>query len=151
MPKVLALAVLVALGLCAAASAARPPGLLSEQDGAFAVRPRTIVYTGDGTGVVGRLGHGSNARGGIDWEVWGPRLAYGVGTVWLDDCTPDCAAGTYRAHGVRVLADAPAGGRFTRLTLLIRFGSRTATDIRDLQRVGSVHEWGIVSQTGFPG
>ena len=115
------------------------------------MRPATIVYTGDGTGIVGRLGKGAKAKGGIDWEVWGPRLAYGVGTVWLDDCKPDCAGGTYHAHGVRVIADAPAGGRFTRLTLLIRFGSRVATDIRDLQRVGAASEWGIASQTGFPG
>jgi hypothetical protein len=149
--KTLLLAAVIALGLCAAALAEGSPGLLTAQDGSFGVRPATIVYTGDGTGIIGRLGKGSKAKGGIDWELWGPLVAYGVGTVWLDDCTPDCADGTFHEHGVRVLADAPAGGRFTRLTLLIRFGSHTATDIRDLRRVGSAHEWGIVSQNGFPG
>ncbi len=146
-----ALVTLLALVLAASAVAQGAPGLLTEQDGKFAVRPATIVYTGDGTGIVGRLGKGANARGGIDWESWTPRLAYGAGTVWLDDCNPNCAAGHYRGYPSRIIADDAAGGRFTRLTLVIELSrSRFATDVRSLERVGSSFEWGIVDQTGFP-
>ena len=117
---------------------------------AFAVRPPSIGYTGDGTGVIGKLPARPGA-GRLDWEVWSDRVAYGVGTVWLDDCTPDCAQGGFHAYSGRVLADRVVDGHFTRMTILIEYGTHYVTDIRVLRRAGPrSYQWAILSQVGFP-
>ncbi len=109
-----------------ASAAARLPSVLTQSTPEFAVRPATIGYTGDGTGIVGgpdgksvrRLGH-------IRWTTYDRHQAVGRGLVWLDDCTPSCAQGTFSAAPVQIHAFAPANGRFTHVTLIYTYhGSR---------------------------
>jgi hypothetical protein len=151
----LAVATLLAsfAGMASMASASRLPTLLTIGGGAFRVRPTTIDYTGDGTGVIGILPRarprGSAGRGSLAWRYWTQTSAYGVGTIWLDDCTPDCAAGTLYAHPGTVLAYRVRNSRFTRLKLRFRYHGHAVTDIRSISRNHGYWQYGIVSQTGF--
>jgi hypothetical protein len=43
----------------------------------------------------------------MTWPAWNPTDAVGTGTEKLDDCTPDCAAGTLHAVPVRVTLSRP--------------------------------------------
>jgi hypothetical protein len=146
----LLLAALASLSFSAMALAASTqlPTLLTVGDGnSFAVRPLTIGYTGDGTGVIGKLG--PKRRGRWHWQSWTGSSAFGTGTVWLDDCVPDCARGTYHSHNGSVLANRVRNGHFTRMKIQFRFRGHTAMDIRRLDRLGSGYVWNIVSQKGF--
>jgi hypothetical protein len=148
--------VTVMLASCGAAAAHGLPRLLTEQDSnSFAVRPLTISYTGDGTGIIGRFPH-RKRPGSLDWKTWTRNAAYAVGTIWLDDCTPDCARGIFHPYNGSVRADHPRSGVFTRITLHFRYHGRNATDIRALHHNsgsvythGGYYEWVIVKQTGF--
>lgn len=107
MPALLALAMFAAGGTPAAAARTLPsvatflgpPGPQSPQ-----IRPRSIVYTGDGTGSFagfGRAGHRPKT-GRIHWSLWTAHQARGRGADWVDDCTPDCADGLFTAFPVRL-------------------------------------------------
>ncbi len=126
------------------------PSLLTESYGnSFEVRPASIGYTGDGTGVIGRLPNRAEP-GSVEWKTWDRREAYGVGTIWLDDCNPDCAEGSFHSYRGSVRADRPSAGHFTRMTVRFRYGSHRVTDIRVLQHMPPYYSWGIQKQTGFP-
>jgi hypothetical protein len=132
-----------------AASGTRLPSLLVEGSGnRFAVRPASIGYTGDGTGFIGRV-PGRVAAGRLRWQVWSHTGAYGVGTVWLDNCTPDCASGTFHSYRGNVLADHPRSGHFTRMTIRFPYQGHLATDVRVLQHSGRSYSWAILRQTGL--
>jgi hypothetical protein len=89
------------------------------------VRPTSILYTGDGSGILGGFdGTGASHPGHLRWLSWTRSRAVGFGAVWLDDCSPSCASGTFTAHTVKVVAFRPVRGHFTRLTLLYHGGHR---------------------------
>jgi hypothetical protein len=82
------------------------------------VRPAQIVYTGDGSGILGGFDGGKGKGfGHLTWTRWTTGSAFGHGADWIDDCRPDCAGGTYTAHAATLNAFRPRGGRFTRLTI----------------------------------
>jgi hypothetical protein len=82
------------------------------------VRPAQIIYTGDGSGILGGFDGGRDKGfGHLTWTRWTTGSAYGHGADWIDDCRPDCADGTFTAHKATVNAFRPRGGRFTRLTI----------------------------------
>ena len=54
--------------------------------------PRTIVYTGDGTGALEQL----------RWTHWGSRVTEGFGVDAIRSCVPDCASGKTSYYPVRV-------------------------------------------------
>ena len=119
-----ALGLLTILVVAAAASAATLPGVVA--DGGTVTkgknvlgRPRQIVYTGDGSGVLGGFtGKGPLPRfGRLLWPNWTDTQAQGSGAVWLDDCAPNCAEGSFHPYAAKVRALAPRSGHFTRLTL----------------------------------
>lgn len=58
-----------------------------------AVRPPTILVTCTGAAV---------GISGISWRSWGTISAYGFGTASVDDCQPDCAAGTQQQYPASV-------------------------------------------------
>jgi hypothetical protein len=130
--------------LASVASASRLPGLLVWDGHGYAVRPPSIYYTGDGTGIIGRLPGGYRAvgrrPGGIKWEKWNGGYAFGAGTVWLKNCVPDCADSLFRRYAVRVTATRVRHGHFTRMTLRYRYNGSAVTDRRCV--VGS--GWAVV-------
>jgi hypothetical protein len=82
------------------------------------VRPAQIIYTGDGSGILGGFDGGrGKGFGHLTWTRWTTGSAFGHGADWIDACRPDCADGTYTAHAATLNAFRPRGGRFTRLTV----------------------------------
>ncbi len=93
-------------------------GNLAKGPSKLLVRPAQIIYTGDGSGVLGGFDGGrGKGFGHLTWTRWTTGSAYGHGADWIDDCRPDCADGTFTAHKATVNAFRPRGGRFTRLTI----------------------------------
>ena len=43
------------------------------------------------------------------WSGWGNPIAYGTGTLEIDDCNPTCAQGTFTGHPATVKLFALAG------------------------------------------
>ena len=87
------------------------------------VRPAAIVYSGDGSSVLGgydgNLGQtGGHSAGHLNWATWTHEKAIGHGVIWQNDCNPYCARGRFVAEPATVEAFRPVHGRFTRLRLI---------------------------------
>ena len=124
-----------------APGAARLPTLLADGPRGRAytwqVRPAQITYTGDGSGILGGSGGTSAAHPGrLKWTGWTRTGATGSGTVWIDDCKPDCADGTFNGHRVKVNAFRPVKGHFTRLTLRYTYRGKRSIDRRGIWQTG---------------
>jgi hypothetical protein len=147
-PAVALASVLLLLVACASAGAAGLPGLFTGtgHGSQFVVRPAQIVYTGDGSGVLGGFsGHGPLPRfGRMTWSSWTSIQALGSGAVWLDDCMPNCAQGKFHPYTVTVHASDARAGHFTRLTLRYNFHGKQTIDRRALQKFGSSYAYSIV-------
>jgi len=130
----------VALVLSSAGAAEGLPGLLTQTGHGppFAVRPAQVVYTGDGSGVLGGFtGKGPFSRfGRLSWPSWTDTQAQGSGAVWLDNCTPNCAQGTFHPYASQVRAFAPHGGHFTRLTLRYSYKGKPVVERLGIARFG---------------
>jgi hypothetical protein len=101
------LSLIGALVLASAATAAALPGALADggtvtRGKNVLVRPKQIVYTGDGTGFF--AGPGAAGRrprpGKLVWSSWTSGGAQGHGDDWINDCEPFCAAGRFTQHAV---------------------------------------------------
>jgi hypothetical protein len=130
----------IALGGLTSGASARvsggPPKLLADGphfSATWQVRPGHIVYTGDGSGVLGGLdGSGSAHPGRLVWSRWTATVARGSGAVWIDNCIPDCASGKFTPYAVNVVAFRPINGRFTRLTLTCMYKHKRREDRRGI-------------------
>lgn len=135
----------------AALASARLPRLLASSAKSsrytWQIRPAQISYTGDGTGILGGFdGKGVADPGHLEWTSWTSKQATGSGAVWLDNCTPSCAGGTFTAHKVTVKAFRPVKGRFTRLTLRYRYHGKHTVDHRGIERIGGSWSYYIVGK-----
>ena len=88
----------------------------------FAVRPVTIAnITGDGSALLGQ----KKGRGGaIKWSAWTSSRADGVGKIWIDDCIPTTAEGTFHGRRVTINASRVRSGHYTRMIVRFRGGER---------------------------
>jgi hypothetical protein len=79
-----------------------------------------VVYLAEGGSVTGTFVHAPSCRpdcalsgdstaslSGMAWSTWNATEAVGTGTEQLDDCDPNCAAGTLHAIPVRVTLSKP--------------------------------------------
>jgi len=88
-----------------------------------AVRPGRLYYTGDGSGFYGGAGKPGkrNYAGALHWNQWAHTQAIASGNDWLDNCLPNCAAGTFKPFRVTLTLTRPGllDGYyvFTRLTV----------------------------------
>jgi hypothetical protein len=99
------------------------------------VRPAQIVYTGDGSGILGGFDGGrGEGFGHLRWTKWTAGSAFGHGADWINDCRPDCADGTYTAHAATVNAFRPRGDRFTRLTVKSSYRGKPLVNRMKLER-----------------
>jgi opacity protein-like surface antigen len=115
-----AVAVLAASGASAALAAV--PGVTSEASTPPKVKPKTIVYTGDGSGLFAGATKVSKTNfGSIHWSKWNKTKAVGSGGNWLNDCKPSCASGKFHGYPVKLTLTMPkvvAGKHiFTRMTV----------------------------------
>ena len=147
---VVAVALAVVAAGASAASARLPTVLTQDSTRVFVVRPATIGYTGDGTGIIGgRDGTDARHPGRLRWPVYNRRQGVGTGIVWLDDCEPDCADGAFHPYAARVHVFTPKHGHFTRLTVSFTYHGRHVVDRRRAALHGTYWAYEIVSQTGF--
>jgi hypothetical protein len=122
-------------------AASLPPRLLRmDVSSNFVVRPGTMSFGCCRQFVIGGPGVSSRAfrsgrRARIRWTRWAAARSFGVGLLWVDDCVPSCASGTFRPRGVSIQAFSVRDGRFTRLLLIYRSGSRRVFDRRQLERL----------------
>lgn len=132
----------LAVSMCAVAavgagvqpSAAATNTVLTNEGNDFQVRPSLIGYTGDSTGYFGRRTWGKK-RGYVKWQKWGSYSARGVGTLWLNNCRPSCAAGGWSSRKARIQLGMPRNGRFTAMTLTFRRGNHMTSDTRQIRHI----------------
>lgn len=130
-----AIALLPLLLSCPGARAQAPTLLATQNpEDELQVRPSVIDYTGDGTAYLGgrATAPGHLDRGGLNWIAWKRGFAVARGFAWLNSCRPDCAHGHFSPHRATVRARRPRYGRFTRMTIELRFGGRHRFDHRRL-------------------
>jgi hypothetical protein len=132
------------------AGAALASGRLTLNTGGYGylVRPTSIYYTGDGSGVIGVLRRGSNGergrgRGSLHWQRWSRRGAFATGTLWLKLRTPTATSPFTRFH-VTVTATRVRHNYFSRMTLRYRLNGKAVTDTRCIPDRGLTAEWGIL-------
>ena len=127
-----------------AAGSTRQPRLLGDASHwrlSWQVRPASILYTGDSSGILGGFdGTGIAHPGHLAWKTWTQQRATGSGANWIDDCHNGCHNGNFRAHAVSVVAFRPMRGHFTRLTLRFRFDGKRQVELWGIRRVGG--DWG---------
>jgi hypothetical protein len=110
-----AVTALIVAAILAGPAQARP----KLQDGAegFKVRPATILVSGDGTAWLGGKGFGEPGDWGtIRWTRFRRSGARGDGRIFISDCRPDCAGGTFSSWHAVIRAARVRKGRFTRLS-----------------------------------
>jgi hypothetical protein len=84
----------------------------------FQVRPGWIALGADGAVIFGGGKRQGKPFGHIRWQRWGKPNASGTGIEWVNNCSPDCAQGTYQNRGVIKLQGWRAvPHHFTRLTV----------------------------------
>lgn len=139
------LLLVLALVFSSAGAAEGLPGLLTQtgHGSPFAVRPAQIIYTGDGSGVLGGFtGHGPFRRfGQLRWPSWTDTQARGSGAAWLDNCTPNCAEGTFHPYAAQVRVFAPHDGHFTRLTLRYSYNGKRVIERLGIAKFGANYSY----------
>jgi hypothetical protein len=101
-----AVALIAATGASAALAAL--PGVTSEGPLAPKVKPKSIIYTGDGSGFFAGAQRVSKTNlGSLHWSKWNKKKAIGSGGNWLNDCKPDCAKGTFHGYPVTLKLTQP--------------------------------------------
>jgi hypothetical protein len=126
------------LGFAGPVAASGLPTLLrADVTSDFVVRPATISFGASGDYFV--TGKGRSVKPGhygrIRWSKWTSARASGSGTLWINSCSPNCAAGSYVPHPVTLAASRVRAGRFTHLLLRYRLNGRSIRDCRVLGRL----------------
>ena len=117
------LSAVAALAVAAVPALAAMPALVTAVGTPSATNPEVlpgaIFYTGDGSAFLAGRGHSARHTGSIDWTSYGATQAAGQAAQWINNCTPNCAAGRFTSYPVTLRAFSPkvVGGRdiFTRL------------------------------------
>ena len=119
------------------------------------VRPKQIIYTGDGSGFLAGPGKGGRRPkpGKLKWSSWTSGAAVGSGDDWLNNCEPFCAAGTYSQHAVNIKLYRPRKLLgllvFTRMSLRYTHGpnpfTHKSSETLKLTAAGKLLFWNIAS------
>jgi hypothetical protein len=104
----------------AAPSAPASPAQVAGSPKAAPPSAPAVVYLAEGGSVTGLAVHAPACKSGcmlsgdsttslwdMTWSSWNPAEAVGTGTEKLNDCTPDCAAGTLHPVPVKVTLSRP--------------------------------------------
>jgi hypothetical protein len=103
-----------------ASAQAAPPSTSAPAGPAPTQAPARVVYLAEGGSVGGTIvrapaceagcqlsGDATTSLWDMTWPTWNSTVAVGTGTEKLDDCTPNCAAGTLHAVRVAVTLSRP--------------------------------------------
>jgi hypothetical protein len=85
----------VVTGLATAAGITLTSGPTIPDCGSQALSPAAITLA---------CGDGNYGLAGFKWQHWGAATSYGSGSARANDCTPDCAAGTFHSYDVLATA-----------------------------------------------
>jgi hypothetical protein len=77
------------------------------------MRP-TLIYIGCADGAISLTK--------ITWSAWGSTSGSGSGTLNENDCTPDCADGTFHSAPASVVVSNPVGGVFQDVSIIPNSG-----------------------------
>jgi hypothetical protein len=111
------------------------------------VRPASILYTEDSSGILGGFdGTGIARPGHLKWSKWSAGRAVGSGAVRIDGCKPSCSGGTFTAHAVSVVAFRAVGDHFTRLTLRYTYRGKQRVEHWGIRRIGSSWSYYLVGR-----
>ena len=84
----------------------------------YEVRPQSVWFTPDSTGVLGRIPNDVGAVGKrpgfLDWKTWTHAGAYGVGTLWYKS---GGAVGRFQRTAMTVALSEPRDGHFVKMTI----------------------------------
>jgi hypothetical protein len=87
----------------------------------FYAKPKSIVYTGDGSRFFAGHPKPHHKAAPLSWSSWTATGGRGSGYDWIDNCSPNCAAGTFHQRAVKLHVWRPrhVGGHyiFTRMTV----------------------------------
>lgn len=146
-----AISLMLSVGVGTSSATGTSPLLLRRDvSSRFTVRPATMSF-----GCCGRLVIGGPAPAGtvfqpgqlgaIRWTRWGATRAVGTGLLWIDNCIPSCASGTFQARRVSIQASSVVDGRYTRLLLSYRLRTGRVYDRQRLKPVtsasGPAYQW----------
>jgi hypothetical protein len=90
------------------AAAALPLAVLHSCEGQAVTRPVDYTLT---------CADGGETLAGLSWTNWGGPQATATGQLATNDCTPDCAEGTFHYAPVRVIASGLQDGTYLRLDI----------------------------------
>jgi hypothetical protein len=141
--------VVVLLMVAAPASAAAKPRLLArDSSNALMLRPGQLVISGDASEIVGGTGwtqgSGLASFGRIRWSAFNRREAVGRGFLWVNDCDPNCADGTFQQHTAWIHASSVTRSLYQRLTVRYMDDGAVRYDRRILRRHGTYWAWDVI-------
>lgn len=89
----------------------------------FQVRPATIIFA------MSLIVGGPDATsprhpGHLRWTTYNDHQGIAVGTVWINDCTPDCAHGSFSPHRIKIHVFEVRNRHFRLLTVRYRYRGR---------------------------
>lgn len=107
----------------------------------FQVKPSSILISGDGSFYFDGRKESHNHAAPLKWTGWTATGGLGSGFNWVNNCRPNCAAGTFHLYPVKLHAWQPkkVGGRliFTRMTVTYTSGwPSTVPSKTDVFKVG---------------
>ncbi len=79
-----------------------PPG-----KGDLQAKPSSITYSGDGSAFFAGAKGSNNRAKPLTWSSWTASGGQGSGFNWLNNCKPNCAAGTFHTFAVKLDAYSP--------------------------------------------
>lgn len=143
----------VILGLAApAALAASLPKLPDASghlgSGQFKVKPASILISGDGSFYFDGRKKSHNRAAPLSWSSWTATAGHGTGFAWINNCKPNCAAGTFHQYPVKLEVSQPKheGGHFIFTQMTVTYtGTRPAhsqkTSLMYVEHHGGVWFW----------
>src|SRR5690242_3359603 len=84
-----------------------PSNIGPTSKGDLKAKPASITYTGDGSGFFAGGPKSNHRAKPLSWSSWTATGSQGSGFNWLNDCTPNCAAGTFHRFAVNLHAYRP--------------------------------------------
>jgi hypothetical protein len=112
--------------------------------GDLEIRPANIVYTGDGSGFFAGAPKANHRAKPLNWSGWTATGGQGSGFNWLNNCTPNCAGGTFHRFAVKLDAYRPRrlGGHLIFTRMKVTYTGKMP------KRNSRTQVWKVVHQSG---
>ncbi len=79
--------------------------------------------------------------GHIEWTGFGGTKASGQGLMWLNDCKPSCAGGSFQHYPAKVQASSIRKHHYTTLIVSFKAAGKSTTGKYTLLSAGSTSYW----------